>query len=237
LCGESSDCGCGCDVAPAKCGCDPSQCGCERGDQRPTPALGHRCLGPTRSAPREESSATRFLQIRDPRDIEVGAGISVRELAACFAATANPGYNIGTCIQVLFMARRINSLITELTTAGIFTQQDRKANGRADAFRHVYWSTLLSVQLGPELAKVYLDAHERVQTHGASKLAKTMDEFNNSLGMLFGGQLRAIGRQVSETDTRETIYYACINAALGYPLMGVHLRMVSNGRLVAVKPH
>lgn len=58
-------------------------------------------------------------------------------------------------------------------------------NGKADAFRHTYFTALNSYDLGYDLAKRLSDAHE--QTDGAPQhpMEKTMDLHNNAIGLLF----------------------------------------------------
>jgi len=53
----------------------------------------------------------------------------------------------------------------------------------SDAFRHFVWSARLSIELGKEKAKLFLDAHEQDSTQ--SSLDKKMDIENNSQGMKF----------------------------------------------------
>ena len=60
-----------------------------------------------------------------------------------------------------------------------------------DAFRHFVWAGLLSKELGPELGKKFLDAHESDQ--GDDNPGKAMDLANNRAGLLAAEQLRKSG--------------------------------------------
>lgn len=74
----------------------------------------------------------------------------------------------------------------ESATSRSFGRDD---NGdESDAFRHFVWAGLLSKELGPELAKKFLDAHESDQKDDSSD--KAMDLANNRAGLLIAEQLR-----------------------------------------------
>lgn len=57
-------------------------------------------------------------------------------------------------------------------------------NGRADAFRHAYWSALLARDIGPENAERFTTAHEGFSANPASERA--MDLRNNLVGIRIG---------------------------------------------------
>ena len=57
---------------------------------------------------------------------------------------------------------------------------DQGFNDESDAFRHFLWSALLTKELGPARARLYLDAHEK-DAHEPS-LEKNMDYHNNKVG-------------------------------------------------------
>lgn len=51
-----------------------------------------------------------------------------------------------------------------------------------DAFRHVYWSYLLTREFGPEFAQVVTDAHEIGATYEKGEASRRMDLANNAIG-------------------------------------------------------
>jgi hypothetical protein len=83
----------------------------------------------------------------------------------------------------------------------------------ADAFRHAYWSALMTAHLGPSIAKYVGDQHENVEDNPADR--KEMDLFNNHLG-----------RQIALANMRgsdEDLQTACRNA-------------VAQGRAKVIRP-
>lgn len=61
-------------------------------------------------------------------------------------------------------------------------------NDESDAFRHFVWAGLLSKELGPDLAKKFLDAHEAAgRTDNPSR---AMDLANNRAGLLTAERLK-----------------------------------------------
>lgn len=54
-------------------------------------------------------------------------------------------------------------------------------NDESDAFRHFIWACLLTIELGPEKSKKYLDAHEAESNQ--SDFSRAMDISNNKLGI------------------------------------------------------
>lgn len=57
-------------------------------------------------------------------------------------------------------------------------------NDKSDAFRHCYWSALLSKELGYTNALEFTTAHESSPANIQSE--KTMDLYNNKLGLQIG---------------------------------------------------
>lgn len=58
----------------------------------------------------------------------------------------------------------------------------RDPNLPFDAFRHVYWSYLLTKRFGPEFAEQVTDAHEIGATYENSEADRRMDLHNNAVG-------------------------------------------------------
>ncbi len=56
------------------------------------------------------------------------------------------------------------------------------SDDESDAFRHYVWAALLSNELGPEIAKQFLDAHESSEQHNDPSLL--MDLANNRAGII-----------------------------------------------------
>lgn len=81
----------------------------------------------------------------------------------------------------------------------------------SDAFRHFVWAALVAKEIGPELAKDFLDAHEM---NGKDAPGKAMDLANNRAGLLVSEQLRKEGRL---TDTE--IESECIKAMKDHTLI------------------
>lgn len=68
-------------------------------------------------------------------------------------------------------------------------QFKRDAEGdESDAYRHFVWAGLLAKELGSDLAKVFLDAHEAGQSKDSAERA--MDLANNRAGLLAAERLR-----------------------------------------------
>jgi hypothetical protein len=61
----------------------------------------------------------------------------------------------------------------------------------SDAFRHFIWAALMAKEIGPDLAKEFLDAHEM---DGKDDFSKAMDLANNRAGILVSEKLRKEGR-------------------------------------------
>ncbi len=65
-------------------------------------------------------------------------------------------------------------------------------NDESDAFRHFLWAGLLAKEIGPELAKQFLDAHEA--SGRAEDPNRAMDLANNRAGLLSAESLRKSGK-------------------------------------------
>ncbi len=66
-------------------------------------------------------------------------------------------------------------------------------NGNGDAFRHCFWSALLSRDIGPDNARAFTTAHENYSDNPAGERA--MDLHNNNVGIQIGQTFS------NETDT------------------------------------
>ncbi|MBK7800084.1 MAG: hypothetical protein IPJ53_13360 [Saprospiraceae bacterium] len=58
-------------------------------------------------------------------------------------------------------------------------------NGNGDAFRHTLWNFGMTIDVGSTFAKTWSDAHE-YGTIGQPSIERTMDLFNNSVGIQLG---------------------------------------------------
>jgi hypothetical protein len=69
------------------------------------------------------------------------------------------------------------------TEAEYFNTSPDQANndGPADAFRHAYWSAMLTKEFGADWAQRYTDAHEEIP--GNNPAREYMDRTNNALGI------------------------------------------------------
>lgn len=54
-------------------------------------------------------------------------------------------------------------------------------HNNGDAFRHCFWSAMVTQKTNPEWAKKWTDAHEAV--HSPNNIYRKMDEYNNSIGI------------------------------------------------------
>jgi hypothetical protein len=79
--------------------------------------------------------------------------------------------------------------IAELATEKIFKRDAQK--DESDAFRYFLWAGLLSKELGPDKAKLFLDAHESAGR--ADDPDRAMDLANNRAGLLAAEGLRKKG--------------------------------------------
>lgn len=57
-------------------------------------------------------------------------------------------------------------------------------NDEADAFRHCFWSALMTLHIGVSQAKIVGDNHEKLYDNPAAE--KNMDLFNNAVGLQVG---------------------------------------------------
>jgi hypothetical protein len=76
-------------------------------------------------------------------------------------------------------------------------------NGNGDAFRHCYWSALLTRDIGERKALAFTNAHE--EWCGNPSEEKTMDLYNNSIGI-------AIGRNLAKDIPNKTVIDLCRKA-------------------------
>jgi hypothetical protein len=82
-------------------------------------------------------------------------------------------------------ARRLLDLAEQSISTAISFRRERK-DFPYDAFRHVYWSWLLTREFGPEFSEKVTDAHEVGATYEAGAAARRMDLHNNSVGRAYG---------------------------------------------------
>lgn len=59
-------------------------------------------------------------------------------------------------------------------------------NGRGDAFRHTYWSALMTKHVGESLARKYGYAHEAEAPQDQPRNEREMDQHNNAVGRSIG---------------------------------------------------
>ena len=88
------------------------------------------------------------------------------------------------------------------TTAAEVEFPDTLHNGKGDAFRHCYWSALMTRHLGEAQAKIFGDLHENSELEQPQE-ERAMDLANNASG-------RAIGTASADEDE---VYEACYSAA------------------------
>ena len=88
--------------------------------------------------------------------------------------------------------------IAENLTMKNFNRSTQK--DESDAFRHFVWASLMSKEIGSDLAEKFLDAHEATARHGTEDTA--MDLANNRAGLLESERLRKSGN-LTETKIEE----------------------------------
>ena len=76
-------------------------------------------------------------------------------------------------------------------------------NGEGDAFRHCYWSAMLTRDIGEHNALKYLSAHEDFADNPAGE--KTMDMHNNHQGI-------AVGKAAIPNAPDSALIQGCIDA-------------------------
>lgn len=81
-------------------------------------------------------------------------------------------------------ARRLLDLAERSIASAINFRRER-TDFPYDAFRHVYWSWLLTREFGPEFSEKVTDAHEVGATYEAGAAARRMDLHNNSVGRAY----------------------------------------------------
>lgn len=82
-------------------------------------------------------------------------------------------------------ARRLLDLAERSISTAISFRREQK-DFPYDAFRHVYWSWLLTREFGPVFSEKVTDAHEVGATYEAGAAARRMDIHNNSVGRAYG---------------------------------------------------
>lgn len=90
------------------------------------------------------------------------------------------------------------------TTKKYFGHNGR--NDKSDAFRHCYWSALISKWSGAMVAKDFTDAHESKVGNPAHEMR--MDQHNNTVGVLIGQS------GASEEQMAQMCYDAAMNGKL-----------------------
>ncbi len=89
----------------------------------------------------------------------------------------------------------------EFATKRVFGRDAQ--NDESDAFRHFVWAGLLTKELGPEMAKQFLDAHE-----GGGRFNdpnRAMDLANNRAGVLAAEKLRKEGNLTQDRLEKEAM--------------------------------
>lgn len=95
--------------------------------------------------------------------------------------------------QALYNANRAKGLLCianaktaiDLTKARYANTSAVQHNGNGDAFRHAVWNFGMTLDVGPDFAKKWSDAHEFGST-GQPALERSMDIYNNSIGISLG---------------------------------------------------
>ncbi|CAF0836331.1 unnamed protein product [Didymodactylos carnosus] len=80
----------------------------------------------------------------------------------------------------------VDSKLAEKAAQSLYPA-DTLANGIGDAFRHCFWSSLMTVHIGSDKAKKIADNHELFGSNSVKE--QNMDYYNNEIG-------REIGRQI-----------------------------------------
>lgn len=105
-------------------------------------------------------------------------------------------------------ALTVYAMSTRATQLAITYFTDGNAdNNNGNAFKHAYWNTLLTVELGYNGAKRWATAHE----HGQTGLNTTMDLRNNEEGRLAGEMIvdfydTLYGRKPTYAEARNAIF-------------------------------
>lgn len=89
--------------------------------------------------------------------------------------------------------------VAEVETKKVFGRNI--ANDESDAFRHFMWAGLLVKELGPDLAKKFLDAHEAGESRESP--SRAMDLANNREALLVAEKLQKTGRLNQEALKKE----------------------------------
>ena len=97
----------------------------------------------------------------------------------------------------------------EAATARVFGRDAQ--NDESDAFRHFMWAGLLSMELGSDIAKKFLDAHESGERPDSA--ARAMDLANNRAGLLTAENLRK-RQKISEGELEKEALFSLKNGTL-----------------------
>lgn len=87
---------------------------------------------------------------------------------------------------------------TALQTAAYRFPGQTLRNNEADAFRHCFWSALMTLHIGVSQAKIVGDNHEKYGNNPAAE--QNMDLFNNAVGL-------QVGLSVNEPKAAEDTCY------------------------------
>lgn len=107
---------------------------------------------------------------------EQWSNLTPAEKAVIASMAANPL----TAVKIPFIKMSKDTAFNE--TIRRFGRNGR--NDRTDAFRHCFWSSVLSRDIGYFWAKAFTDAHETNPDNPADE--KEMDLHNNSVGLKIG---------------------------------------------------
>lgn len=86
-----------------------------------------------------------------------------------------------------------------------------------DAFRHCYWSALLTMNFGADLARGLTDAHERSTPNTPAR--EHMDKHNNTVGRLIGEYHQRwydVGFTFNHNGTADDCYRSALRGELEY---------------------
>ena len=97
-----------------------------------------------------------------------------------------------------------NTAGTASASAANLFPQNTLHNGYGDAYRHCYWSALMTIRMGGSTAQTFGDLHEEGSTEG---LEVSMDQRNNRIGRAVGGDASRIhandSRSIRDSYARE----------------------------------
>ena len=104
------------------------------------------------------------------------SNLTPAEKAVIASMAANPI----TAVKIPFIKLSKDTAFSETTRRFGFNGR----NDQSDAFRHCFWSSVLSRDIGYFWAKAFTDAHETNPDNPANE--KEMDLHNNSVGLKIG---------------------------------------------------